>query len=107
MNPIHASLFALLGVLLFFVPAWDPAGFTQLGPDGTCASALWLGLMGLVLHALGTGWLLIDGLHRLRVAVETFDLELPWLDTTEVRWSMSASHYALLTWEANGMPVRA
>jgi hypothetical protein len=63
--------------------------------------------MGLVLHAIGTGWLLADALRRVRAAVESFDPELPWFDATEVRWGMPVSLYALGAWETNDLPAGA
>ena len=103
MNTTHAALFMFTGFLLFFIPAWTPADFTKLGPDGTCASALWLGVVGFVLHAIGLGWLLTAGLQRVRLAVETFDPVLPRFDATELHWSMPPSLFALVAWEKHGL----
>jgi len=103
MNTTHASLFTVTGCLFLFMPALSPGDFTKLGPDGSCASALWLGIMGFALCSIGLSWLTSEGVQRMRAAIENFDPVLPRLDATQVRWSMPASLYAIMAWEKKGL----
>jgi len=103
MTTNNALVFLLLGLGMIFAPTELPQLFPANAGDGSCTSALWLGVMGLVNFLLGTGVAGYNETIRLHAAIGTWDPIGRPFDLAEVRWAMPASLYAVATdWRADG-----
>jgi len=58
MNLANALVFAALGWVMEMIPKAFPSRFPHLGPDGSNARALWLGLMGALQLTIGLGFVI-------------------------------------------------
>lgn len=81
---------------MFFAPAYWPESFVANTMDGSCTSALWLEVMGVMNFLIGAVVMMRNELSRLYAAVEEMDLS-GWrmFDLPEVRWTMPASLFEL------------
>jgi hypothetical protein len=99
MTTNNALAFLLLGVGMFFVPLEWPQLFPANAGDGSCTSALWLGVMGTLQALLGAGQVMQNEILRLRQAIEAWDpLGRPF-DQPEAQWAMPASFFAAASYE--------
>ena len=94
MTTNNSLVFFTLGVAMIFAPVELPQFFPANAGDGSCTSALWLGVMGVAQAFLG----LVAALHnetiRLRAAIESWDPIGRTFDMPEVQWVVPASLYA-------------
>src|SRR3954469_1975417 len=95
MTTNNALGFTLLGLGMIFAPTEVPQFFPANAGDGSCTSALWLGVMGSMNFLLGLGVALHNETLRLHAAIETWDPLGQIFDLTEVRWAVPASLYAV------------
>jgi len=95
MTTNNALAFLLLGAGMLFAPAGLPEFFPANAGDGSCTSALWLGVMGVGQGLLGLTVGLMNGMLQLRAAIETWDPLGRTFDLPEVQWAMPASLYVV------------
>jgi hypothetical protein len=99
MTTNNALAFLLLGVGMFVAPFELPQFFPANAGDGSCTSALWLGVMGTLQAVLGAGQVMQNELARLRQAIETWDPLGRTFDLPEAQWAMPASFFVAAGYE--------
>lgn len=95
MTTNNSLVFLLLGVAMFFAPLELPQYFPANAGDGSCTSALWLGVMGVAQAMLGLTAALHNEVTRIRVAIESWDPLAQTFDQPEVQWSVPPSLYVV------------
>ena len=95
MTTNNSLVFFLLGVAMLFVPAELPQFFPANAGDGSCTSALWLGVMGVAQALLGLTAALLNETARVRAAIESWDPIGQTFSQPEVQWVAPASLYAV------------
>ena len=108
MTTNNAIAFLVLGLGMFLAPVEFPQFFPPNAMDGSCTSALWLGLMGALQLAMGAGFAAYNETVRLQAAIHAWDpLERPF-DLAQLRWAMPASLYAAAgDWRVEDLDWRA
>ena len=104
MTTNNSLVFLLLGVAMFFAPGELPQLFPANAGDGSCTSALWLGVMGVTQSLFGAIAVLQNETARLRAAIETWDPLGQTFDRPEVQWVVPASLYAVARQLGSGPP---
>jgi hypothetical protein len=99
MTTNNALAFLLLGVGMFMAPFEWPQFFPANAGDGSCTSALWLGVMGTLQAVLGAGQVMQNELIRLRHAIETWESLDRTFDVPEAQWAMPASLFVAARYE--------
>jgi len=95
MTTNNSLVFLLLGVAMFFAPLELPQLFPANAGDGSCTSALWLGVMGVAQAMLGLAAALHNETTRIRVAIESWEPLGQTFDLPEVQWAMPPSLYVV------------
>ena len=80
---------------MFFAPGELPEFFPANAGDGSCTSALWLGVMGVAQTLLGVIAVLQNETARVRAAIESWDPIGQTFSQPEVQWVAPASLYAV------------
>jgi hypothetical protein len=93
MTTNNSLVFFLLGVAMIFAPAELPQFFPANAGDGSCTSALWLGVMGVTQAFLGLTIALLNETARVHAAIESWDPIGQTFSQPEVRWVAPASLY--------------
>ena len=93
MTTNNSLVFFLLGVAMIFAPIELPQFFPANAGDGSCTSALWLGVMGVAQALLGLTVALFNETARVHAAIESWDPIGQTFNQPEVRWVAPASLY--------------
>jgi hypothetical protein len=75
MTTLNALGFFLLGMVLFFAPAFFPEYFAVKALDGSSTSALWLAVMGLLQGSMGIACIIRN--EAVPFTVKLMTLRLP------------------------------
>ena len=81
MTTLNAFGFFLFGMVMFFAPAFFPDYFAIKALDGSSASALWLGVMGLFQGSMGIVCLIRN--EAIPFTVKLMTLRLPTFSPSE------------------------
>ena len=95
MTTSNSLVFFFLGVAMVFAPAELPQFFPANAGDGSCTSALWLGVMGVAQALLGLTAALFNETARVRAAIERWDPIGQTFNQPDVQWVAPASLYVV------------